>query len=49
MFGSLPKLPGSVPLYVPPFSYKRGGMQRYNTGGDRLKDLDSGPLTHKDT
>jgi hypothetical protein len=24
-----PTCRGSVPLYVPPFSYKRGGMQRY--------------------
>jgi hypothetical protein len=26
-----PACRGSVPLYVPPLSYKRGGMQRYNT------------------
>jgi hypothetical protein len=26
-----PTCRGSVPLYMPPFSYKRGGMQRYNT------------------
>jgi hypothetical protein len=28
---------GSALLYMSPFSYKRGGMQRYNTGGKRLK------------
>jgi hypothetical protein len=27
-----PTCRGSVPLYMSPFSYKRGGMQRYNTG-----------------
>jgi hypothetical protein len=26
-----PTCRGSVPLYMPPFSYKRGDMQRYNT------------------
>jgi hypothetical protein len=27
-----PTCRGSEPLYVPPLNYKRGGMQRYNTG-----------------
>jgi hypothetical protein len=27
-----PTCRGLVPLYMPPFSYKRGAMQRYNTG-----------------
>jgi hypothetical protein len=26
-----PTCRGSAPLYVPPLSYKRGGIQRYNT------------------
>jgi hypothetical protein len=31
-----PACRGSAPVYVPPFSYKRGGTQRYNTSGLRL-------------
>jgi hypothetical protein len=30
-----PTCRGSVPLYVPPFSYKRGGTQRYNSSSLR--------------
>jgi hypothetical protein len=36
-----PTCRGSVPLYMPPFSYKRGGMQRYNTGSIFRPNLDS--------
>jgi hypothetical protein len=31
-----PTCQGSVPLYMPPFSYKRGGIQRYDSS--RLRD-----------
>jgi hypothetical protein len=31
-----PACRGSAPLYVPPFSYKRGGTQRYDTSTLRL-------------
>jgi hypothetical protein len=36
-----PTCRGSVPLYMPPFSYKRGGIQRYNTGSIFRPNLDS--------
>jgi hypothetical protein len=32
---SRPTCRGPEPLYIPPFSYKRGGMQRYNTCSHR--------------
>jgi hypothetical protein len=31
-----PACRGSAPMYVPPFSYKRGGTQRYNSGSLKL-------------
>jgi hypothetical protein len=37
-----PKCRGSVPLCMPPFNYKRGGMRRY--GGGRLRPSDSRQL-----
>jgi hypothetical protein len=40
-----PTCRGSVPLYMPPFSYKRGGMRCYNTGSLRLSSFHSNP-TH---
>jgi hypothetical protein len=32
-----PTCPGSAPLYVPPLSYKRGGMQRYKGDSSSLR------------
>jgi hypothetical protein len=40
-----PTCQGSVPLCMPPFSYKRGGMRRYNTSSLRLSSFHSNP-TH---
>jgi hypothetical protein len=40
-----PTCRGSVPLCMPPFSYKRGGMRRYNTGSLRLSSFHNNP-TH---
>jgi hypothetical protein len=40
-----PTCRGSVPLCMPPFSYKRGGMRRYNTSSLRLSSFHSNP-TH---
>jgi hypothetical protein len=34
---------GSVPLCMPPFGYKRGGMRRYNTSSLRLSSFHSNP------
>jgi hypothetical protein len=36
-----PTCQGSAPLYVSPFSYKRGGTQRYNTSRLRHTQADS--------
>jgi hypothetical protein len=36
-----PTCRGSVPLCMPPFSYKRGGMRRYNTSSLRLSSFQS--------
>jgi hypothetical protein len=33
----------SVPLCMPPFNYKRGGMRRYNTSSLRLSSFHSNP------
>jgi hypothetical protein len=34
---------GSVPLCMPPFGYKRGGMRRYNISSLRLSSFHSNP------
>jgi hypothetical protein len=40
-----PTCRGSVPLCMPSFSYKRGGMRRYKTSSFRLSSFHSNP-TH---
>jgi hypothetical protein len=40
-----PTCRGLVPLCMPPFSYKRGGMRRYKTSSLRLSSFHSNP-TH---
>jgi hypothetical protein len=40
-----PTCRGSVPLYVPPLSYKRGGMQRYKIAPKKRRNRPRSPKT----